>query len=60
LPGALAAATRLDPLTYGVDGLRAALIGWSEFDIALDIAVLASIASMFLVMAAWRFSKIQP
>jgi ABC-type multidrug transport system permease subunit len=30
LPAPLAAATRLDPLTYGVDGLRGALIGLSQ------------------------------
>jgi ABC-2 type transport system permease protein len=59
LPAGLAAATRLDPLSYGVDGLRAALIGWSQFGVALDLAVLAIVASVFLVMGAWTFSKIQ-
>ena len=31
LPPALAVVTRLDPLTYGIDGLRGALIGVSHF-----------------------------
>jgi len=59
LPAVLAAATRLDPLTYGIDGLRGALIGTSQFAPATDVAVLAVVASGFLALGAWSFSKIQ-
>jgi ABC-2 type transport system permease protein len=51
--------TRLDPLTYGIDGLRGALIGTWHFGFALDITVLALIAAAFLAIGAYLFSKIQ-
>jgi len=59
LPRALAAATSLDPLSYGVDGLRAVLIGMGHFGIAVDAAVLATVAVMLLCLGAWRFSRIE-
>src|SRR5438270_1692807 len=40
LPKALGVITSLDPLAYGVDGLRATLLGRSHFDLALDGLVL--------------------
>ena len=59
LPAGLAIATRLDPLTYGIDGLRGALIGVSHYGLATDAAVLAVLASAFLALGAWSFSRIQ-
>jgi ABC-2 type transport system permease protein len=59
LPKALAVVTRLDPLSYGVDGLRGALIGVTHFGIATDLAVLAVVALALLYLGAWRFSKIE-
>jgi ABC-2 type transport system permease protein len=59
LPAALAVITRLDPLTYGIDGLRGALIGLTHFGILTDIAVLLVVASAFLVLGAYAFSRIQ-
>jgi ABC-2 type transport system permease protein len=59
IPGALKVATRLDPLSYGIDGLRAALIGLAEIGVVLDLAVLAAVASLFLVLGARAFSRIQ-
>ena len=59
LPFALTVATRLDPLSYGIDGLRGALIGLSQIGVATNIAVLAVVASAFLALGAWSFSKIQ-
>jgi ABC-2 type transport system permease protein len=59
LPTALTVATRLDPLSYGVDGLRGAFIGASHIGLALDMSVLAVLAALFLVLGAWAFSKIQ-
>jgi len=59
LPKALAVVTRLDPLTYGVDGLRGALIGANHFAIATDLGVLAVVAVALLYLGAWRFSKIE-
>jgi ABC-2 type transport system permease protein len=59
LPKALAFVTRLDPLSYGVDGLRGSLIGVTHFGIATDLAVLAAVAVALLYLGAWRFSKIE-
>jgi ABC-2 type transport system permease protein len=59
LPKALSFVTRLDPLSYGVDGLRATLIGASHFGAILDAVVLAVVAVGLLCLGAWRFSKIE-
>jgi ABC-2 type transport system permease protein len=59
LPLALAIVTRLDPLAYGVDGLRATLLGASHFGAAVDLAVLVVVAVVFLAGGARQFSRIQ-
>ncbi len=59
LPGPLHVATRLDPLAYGVDGLRGAFIGVSHIGVLLDVSVLVVLSALFLVLGAWAFSKIQ-
>jgi len=59
LPAALAVATRLDPLSYGIDGLRGALIGSAYVGVALDLLVLGVLATAFVILGAWAFSKIQ-
>jgi ABC-2 type transport system permease protein len=59
LPVGLRIATRIDPLTYGIDGLRGTLIGTTHFGLATDVGVLAVVAAAFLVLGAYSFSKIQ-
>lgn len=59
LPAVLSAATRIDPLTYGVDGLRTALIGVSYFGAAVDCAVLASVTVVLLIAGSRLFARIQ-
>jgi ABC-2 type transport system permease protein len=59
LPTALAVATRLDPLSYGIDGLRGTLIGVSQIGLGTDALVLTVVASLFLALGAWSFSRIQ-
>jgi ABC-2 type transport system permease protein len=59
LPTALDVATRIDPLSYGIDGLRGALIGQTQFGLVTDVAVLGAVAACFLVLGAWSFSRIQ-
>lgn len=51
--------TRIDPLTYGVDGLRGALIHSWAFQPEVDVAVLVGLAFVFLSMGAYLFSKIE-
>ncbi len=60
LPVVLATLTDIDPLSYGVDGLRATLTGEAHFGVLLDAAVLICTAAIFLAIAAWRFAKIEP
>src|SRR5690348_7162887 len=59
LPAALSIVTSLDPLAYGVDGLRVCLIGISHFGLAADAAVLLVCATVFLLVGSRLFSKIQ-
>jgi ABC-2 type transport system permease protein len=59
LPGVLSIVTRLDPLAYGVDGLRTTLIGVSHFGLAADGAVLIIATVTLLFVGSYLFSKIQ-
>ena len=63
LPKALAILTALDPLSYGVDGLRTVLLHQPPFQpafhITTNIGVLACVGAVLLVIGAWRFSKIE-
>ncbi len=59
LPTALAVLTHLDPLSYGVDALRGALISASHFGLATDLAVLSVVAAFFIWLGARMFSRIQ-
>ena len=59
LPGPIAIITRLDPLSYGVDGLHGALTGTLQFSYPVDIAVLGIISMVLLAIGSWLFSRIQ-
>jgi ABC-2 type transport system permease protein len=59
LPVVLHYLTRIDPLTYGIDGLRGALIGASQFGPEVSLIVLAAAACLFVALGAYSFSKIQ-
>jgi ABC-2 type transport system permease protein len=59
VPGPLAVIASLDPLSYGVDGLRSTLIGVAHFNTSLDLAILTLLCAAFLGLGAWLFSKIQ-
>ena len=59
LPLALSIVTSLDPLAYGVDGLRSVLLGASHFGALLDVTVLLIVAIAFLAFGARQFSRIQ-
>jgi ABC-2 type transport system permease protein len=59
LPLAMSIITKLDPLSYGVDGLRGALINHWQFSLTLDLALLAAIGAAFLSAGAFLFSRIE-
>ncbi|MDE2037833.1 MAG: ABC transporter permease [Patescibacteria group bacterium] len=49
----------VNPLSYGVDGLRTALTGVSEYGLGLDALVIAAVTVLFLAIGAWLFGKIE-
>lgn len=59
LPKVMTVLTRIDPLTYGVDGLRGTLINHWQFSPAVDLAALGAVSMVFLCGGAWLFSKIE-
>jgi ABC-2 type transport system permease protein len=59
LPKALAFATTVDPLSYGIDGLRGTLIGGSHFGLMTDVAVLVAVAAALLSLGSYLFTKIE-
>jgi ABC-2 type transport system permease protein len=59
LPAFLMVCTRLDPLSYGIDGLRGSLISLTQFGATIDIVVLALAASFFIALGAYFFSRIE-
>jgi ABC-2 type transport system permease protein len=59
LPSVLSVITKVDPLSYGIDGLRSALIARAHFGSAIDLIVLGIFAAALLCIGAWRFSRIE-
>jgi ABC-2 type transport system permease protein len=49
----------IDPLTYGVDGLRGTLIGISAFPLWLDFAVLLILCLALATLGSYFFSKME-
>lgn len=59
LPQAIHILTRINPLTYGVDGLRYSLIGLSQFNFSIDLGVMVLVSLLFILIGSYLFSKIQ-
>jgi len=59
LPKPLAIFTGINPLSYGVDGLRQSLVGIGYFGLVTDFAVLAVVAALLVALGSYLFSKIQ-
>jgi ABC-2 type transport system permease protein len=52
--------TRLDPLSYGIDGMRNVLGAPNiAFNPIVDLVVLIAVGFVLLIFGAWRFSKIE-
>jgi ABC-2 type transport system permease protein len=49
----------IDPLTYGVDGLRGALVGGAAFPLWLDFTVLGVLSIALAGLGAYLFSKME-
>jgi ABC-2 type transport system permease protein len=59
LPAPLKLAVRLNPLTYGVDGVRSAFGHASEFGMVIDLLVLGGLTAALLALGSYLFSRIE-
>jgi len=59
LPSVMQTIVRLDPLSYGVDGLRHVLVGRGEFGVGVDMVILSILSLIVLAIGSHLFSKIQ-
>jgi len=57
VPAWLGSAMMLDPLTYGVDGIRGCLLGFSYFPLWLDASVNLGLCALMLALGSYSFSK---
>lgn len=58
-PSPVVAFTKINPLVYGVDGLRGALISGAHFELVNDFVILSLIALVLLGIGSYLFSKIE-
>lgn len=59
LPSVITLVALVDPLSYGIDGMRGALTGVASFGFFTDFAILAAITIAVLALGAYLFSKIE-
>jgi ABC-2 type transport system permease protein len=59
VPRVITVIAHVDPLSYGVDGLRHALIGTGYFSLPLDFMILTAISAGLVGIGAYLFSRIQ-
>ena len=59
LPKPIAIITKINPLTYGIDGLRGALTGVYTYTMTTDLLILSIVTVMLLGIGSYLFSKIQ-
>jgi ABC-2 type transport system permease protein len=59
LPKILDVLASIDPLSYGVDGMRGSFTGLAHFGMTVDLAVLLILTAIFLSAGSYLFSRIQ-
>lgn len=59
LPRTIDILTKLNPLTYGVDGLRGTLTGASHFGLMTDLGVIVAVTVVIGVIGSWLFSRLE-
>jgi len=59
LPLWLSAITYIDPVTYGVDGLRTVTIGISQFPLYFDVGVLGMFAAVMFTVGTRAFERMK-
>jgi len=59
LPSALKLVTQLNPLSYGVDGIRGALTGTYSLGFSADLTVLLVLTFVITLIGSYLFSKVE-
>jgi ABC-2 type transport system permease protein len=59
LPAPIYLISRINPLTYGVDGLRGAIVGMSIFGVYNDLVVLGTLSVLICAIGIMLFSKME-
>lgn len=59
LPKTLALISRIDPLSYGIDGLRTLLLNIGYYGLVIDVVVLAVITLTFVWLGSYYFNKVK-
>lgn len=59
MPRWLQALMYIDPLTYGVDGLRGTLIGYSQLSLWLDFSILLILSIGIVTLGTYFFNKME-
>jgi ABC-2 type transport system permease protein len=59
LPAPIYLISRINPLTYGVDGLRGAIVGMSTFGIYNDLIVISTLSALVCAIGIMLFSKME-
>ena len=57
LPWFIRALSYIDPLTYGIDGMRGVLIGMHALPVLADLLILSGFAAIMLFLGAYFFEK---
>lgn len=57
LPGWLRILSYIDPLTYGINGLRGILVGISSFSIIYDFIILLGFSLLMILLGVYFFEK---
>jgi ABC-2 type transport system permease protein len=58
-PGPMRVVAAVDPLSYGVDGLRGALTGVTHYSLPVDLAVLSCVCLAVLWLSSVLFNRIE-
>jgi ABC-2 type transport system permease protein len=59
LPPYLLVFTRIDPVTYAVDGIRGTLLGTSSLPIPIDLFLIFGFAAIMIGIGTWSFARLK-
>lgn len=59
LPPVLEFVAKIDPLTYGIDALRALMLGSAHFPLVMTLGILGGLVVLLLGLATWLFSRME-